>query len=744
MVMILCVTKFLGYLLDSALKDDFIVSVKSVVVILIGNAGTGKTSFKRLLLRLPPQEDRTSTDLAEAAIRRVSFSTTECSDSELKELSPQDIFQYVAEAIAKRGAEATSVGNIQSDTSCLQDQSETSLATNPSNSPESAAVASSHSGTSSPLDKTGADSLQHDPSGKELSSLLDLIAKSEGSGVLLNAKWVYIIDTGGQPQFLQLLPAFIKNISSCVCFIKLDENLDNKSSALFYDSGKQLGDPYKYTHTNLQLVESCVSTIKCCSSEVPPEIFIIGTHNDLYNEVDHETKEVKESKLNTVLKSLPEHCTSKGWIHPIDCKNPKQDDLDVIDEFRKCVVKQAANVPTTDLPIMWFILEQCIRQHAKDNELAYVHRDFCMVKARELRMDETNICSILEHLVKLNIFRCYQCLPELIFIDNVVLEKITELVKHSYELKKGLFLKKPSLDFMKKGIVSKVYLSSKLHFTGKFTLDYFLQILRELLVIADFHNQPSPTSTMGGAPGQQPLSNLKQVKGGASTESGPSDFFMPCLLEALSEEELRASPKHSESLPPLLICFKDCLPNGLFTSLIVSLMKVHCWKFSDCLVNHRNCIKFGSPNDLPGSVTLVSSFTSIEIHLKCNIKKSEQEVCECVLKEIKCSLESSWKTLYPSNLCYDFAFFCSKCLLPDPTKSYHPAIVNRKHGHLQCCEHGSDHDAVLVDIQSKWLTIAGQLMMHINLCGHEIDVLPFFFLFSEKSTPCNVSVLVLM
>ena len=56
-----------------AMEKGFVTS-KDLVIVLIGIAGSGKSSFKRVALNLPPEEIRKSTPLAEAVIRNISIS----------------------------------------------------------------------------------------------------------------------------------------------------------------------------------------------------------------------------------------------------------------------------------------------------------------------------------------------------------------------------------------------------------------------------------------------------------------------------------------------------------------------------------------------------------------------------------------------------------------------------------------------------------------------------------------------
>ena len=77
-------------------------------------------------------------------------------------------------------------------------------------------------------------------------------------------------------------------------------------------------------------------------------------------------------------------------------------------------------------------------------------------------MRRTAFQAALNHLLKLNIFRCYASSPNLIFCDtHVVLLKLTELVQHGFELRKGTIcgLDTEDLDFINEGVISIDYLS---------------------------------------------------------------------------------------------------------------------------------------------------------------------------------------------------------------------------------------------------------------------------------------------
>ena len=250
-------------LLYEAMEKGFVTS-QHVVVVLVGIAGSGKSSFKRVVLNLPPEEIRVSTPLAEATIRNISISRAMISDSDSvvwEAVTSEKLLEMVADAIKEVGlpqeataepsTSAASLSSNPSPTIVAAAEEESGLHHLPSTSAASLRsgesftkeeyrsrdfrASSNHSEVWSKA-SSGSAAQEHDGDTEfKDDPLLSLISKSKGSRRLLRAHWVYIIDTGGQPQFLQLLPAFIKNISACVCLLRLDQDLDHKPLVKYFD-----------------------------------------------------------------------------------------------------------------------------------------------------------------------------------------------------------------------------------------------------------------------------------------------------------------------------------------------------------------------------------------------------------------------------------------------------------------------------------------------------------------------------
>ena len=713
------------------MEKGFVTS-QDLILVLVGIAGSGKSSFKRVVLDLPLEELRVSTPLAEAGIRNISISRATISDSEgikWENINSEKLLAMVADAVTEVGVPQES-SKIPS-TADASPSSEP-VASLPAGSPSSSDTPTLTSVTQDEMKSRDQRASQEPIDSSKMHSsniavqeqdrdlefkddpLLPLIRKSKGSRRLLHVRWVYIIDTGGQPQFLQLLPAFIKNISACVCILRLDQNLDDHPLVQYFDtSGKQVGEPYPFEHTNLQVVESCIRTIhsKCSlNSDKSPGCFVVGTHLDQYEE--GKCAETIEEKNERLLKKLSDTRLGASMmfygsgdednklIFPLNCKNPEDRDQNVAAEFRKCVMNHCSE-PDVKIPLAWFVFEERIRQYATKKGVPYVEKATCAKIARTLYMSGETFEAALNHLLKLNIFRCYSSAPDLIFCTaQVILLKLTELVRYSFQLRRaGVHgITREDISFKNEGIISIKFLQRFPSFySDLFTPECFLKILHELLAVADMQD---------------------------------GKYFMPSLLNELSDKELS---KHRFSSPPLsallILLHGGCLLNGIFTSLVASLQNNCGWQLAvggnlrkpTCL--HQNCVTFKIPGKLPGSVTLIASFNYLEVHMACSIKPKIDSICTRVYSDIKSGLETSWRVLYPGEVSFTPAFFCSSC--PDSTASTEPECITSSSHHADVSEEGdyetcsvdSSFGSALQESKCRWLKNTG--MVHV--CESSLD-----------------------
>ena len=296
------------------------VESRAIVLLLIGAAGAGKSHFKHLILRLPPPAVRESTPLAEAAIRAISICRATIGDGDMKWqiVSSQESLRMVADAI-KAGvpvhlpladfpvrefplgtAYFDPISTKQPDGSLSQPSSNTQRSVPPT---EMAPIIFPPLDTSPTSPRSSSSTLESpdlsEPSQLMLEEkLVDLISQSSGSKKLLDVDWVYIVDSGGQPQFHEILPAFIRYASACVFVTRLDESLTDHPTIEYYGRGGQRhGTPYRSLLTHEQILKHCFQALQSrqCTSSSPqsgPMVFVAGTHKDQ----EHHCPETRISK----------------------------------------------------------------------------------------------------------------------------------------------------------------------------------------------------------------------------------------------------------------------------------------------------------------------------------------------------------------------------------------------------------------------------------------------------------------
>ena len=326
----------------------------------------------------------------------------------------------------------------------------------------------------------------------------------------------------------------------------------------------------------------------------------------------------------------------------------------------------------------------------------------CFQILREHKMDlfdNDSFEAALQHLDELNIIFYYpNTLPDVIFTDpQVLLDKVTELVKFTYELKRedaNPVIKAGGSDYQKfqdHALVTSQFLASdkfsKHYVRNLFTPIDLVKLFRSLLIFADFND---------------------------------TEYFMPCLLRIISSKEIaRLRLSSSATTVPVVLHFPHGGPLlGMFCCLIVFLLSTENkfpspWKLKDnlgtpvCL--YRNCVKFTIPR-YPGTVTLIDTFSFFELHVS-----SPENLCSHVNDAVFTGLRKAADNLGYNNNVAEVAFLC-----PCSSKDLHHATVSAKKNHLIC----SQDQENFYDIDEKhqmWLNASGELNVTRSVCCQDLS-----------------------
>ena len=207
---------------------------RTVVCLLVGVAGAGKTHTKHLLFRKDPPKVRGSTPLA---VRPVQAIRVRKEGEQLQEVEPDQLDQMVAGTVAQGGVHLERNSFFQCLVACFYKTTSAGISA-PSQQPLSTSTTTEISPIASTPRSYGAtERPSNEPSfyerkccyccpfGHSHDSDSEQIAKAAldktiheiantSKSHLLSGDWIYLIDSGGQIEFLEVLPS---NETSAPC-----------------------------------------------------------------------------------------------------------------------------------------------------------------------------------------------------------------------------------------------------------------------------------------------------------------------------------------------------------------------------------------------------------------------------------------------------------------------------------------------------------------------------------------------
>ena len=198
------------------------------------------------------------------------------------------------------------------------------------------------------------------------------------------------------------------------------------------------------------------------------------------------------------------------------------------------------------------------------------------------------------------------------------------------------------------------------------------------------------------------------------------EFLMPSLLRSVPPSELEDHRVFTSSADPLLIRFvSGCIRCGVFCCLVVFLMKkcgwIVCLPSGKPVLLARNCVKFRLP-DSPGSVTLIDSFSYMEVHVKAR-PHVLLTVCPLVRASVLEGVDAASDALHYNNDKPVISIFCPHEGATQQGKRHFADIhLSTK---LWCCSEDFDLDGDLKTSHTVWLGTAiipaeGELLLYIS------------------------------
>ena len=404
-------------------------------------------------------------------------------------------------------------------------------------------------------------------------SIIDATVKEFNSiayqpGEVLNI--ITLLDTGGQPEYIHLLPTI--NIYPTVTFVihDLSRSLSDQVLVEYSQHGKHVFTPYHLNYSNLDMIKLLMSAANDSVERPIPNIpklvttpgssrksyiCLIGTHAD-HDAVSEEKLLQVQQDLDTLVNKT--QCQAAVWqndngtvVFSVDNTTASSDNEDpVANVIRNRIETLAKEKEVYELPIIWMLLELEIRNVCTKRKKAYISFQDCVSLAREtgLMSNKEEVKSVLLYHHLLGVLIYFEEVPGL--CDYVIVDhqwwfdKLSNIICTTFH--------QASLDHhaVKKlkyqGLLSKELLQH-IEWKDDIKEELFLSLLVHMRIIA-------------------PTFNEKKIK----------EYFIPFILPTYDSKGNNELLHQYGDLQgePLLVHFQSgLLPRGMFCSLIVELLQ---------------------------------------------------------------------------------------------------------------------------------------------------------------------------
>ena len=474
------------------------------------------------------------------------------------------------------------------------------------------------------------DKILHTGGQEQLKDLL------EGT-ILMN-----MVDTGGQPAFLEMVPALTTGPALNLIFFRLDQDLKKRYQIQYVSEDNEkvsLGDS---SYTVEEVIFQALSSIACFSYAAPKKpnmlnpsnaAVLVGTHKDLLGSDPQAKIKAKDNALQENLQEILDTDivkSHKNFLHfasddqlmfAIDNMTGDDSELKEVRKRLEDIINQEFdNFP---IPASWLMFSIFLRKMG--------NRTMSLLKCHEIGerlkvRDTDEALWFLHHCVgTLMHFPKIEEIKDVVICDpQVVFDSVTDLILNSFRLTR---VSKFACDKFKEtgqfrsSDIQKIVKCAKWSKNDSLPLPKLVKLLEHLNIIAPI--KPGSSSPESDA--------CKEV------------YFMPAVLEHAKDEELHMKQNSTDPVPLMIHFSCGFVPVGVFCAMIARLVaqedtlgwilqvphKYHC----DHIL-HKNKVTFrinGAYN-----ITLISKSKRYEIYITLisTTDRALEEICLHVLETL--------------------------------------------------------------------------------------------------------------
>ena len=455
---------------------------------------------------------------------------------------------------------------------------------------------------------------------------------------LIDQRWLYFIDSGGQMQFQKLLPAFMPYASVLFLVVSLAKNLSDRASTIMQLPEEEVNDgvnSLSIAEMLKQILSAIASSAQHYRSLIandpilsqcikPPSdklrVLPIATHRDKYDEALKEGKESVDVKIAMLNEILMCHNTCEviehdGSLHfyEIDGREACKSEHEIQDiqttnaDMQRISQAIEDNAYEVKVPLKWYCYGVILNDVAKEG-CGVLKLSYCQELGQVVSLSPEESLSAIKFQSLLNKLFYFPDSPakDLVFVNvESLIDIIRDLVVFIY--RKRPELEKKSLMPDSRALVAKGQLSVK--------------ILKKISKRCSKISESFPDFEIK-------VLQLFEYLLIAARLPDDDFFLMPALLPIKEESSINPFP---DSVP-LLLYFKKALPIGLFCAVIVHLISriKNPWKIDE-MSNFSNYFKLRCSKLLEGSVVLVEKLNYIALY--CQSPSEDYIIARDALEE---------------------------------------------------------------------------------------------------------------
>ena len=383
----------------------------------------------------------------------------------------------------------------------------------------------------------------HFDSSRTLKIIQEHLATAKSSNDLFNLNLIHFVDSGGQPQFTDVLPLLFRSEALYIVVVRLDQNFNEIQKNCHYKKGKLIPLPDHLSLTSKELVErTCQIAEAQSTKDLPKKVIVVGTRLDEVNPnvVKQFNTELKilHCKYESVL--VPRNINSDEVIFALNAMAGGREREAYTKELQECLLKIVEKaIKPVEVPLKWFVFELDLDEESKESS-GVVTKPKCVEVGEGLGMTPQEIEGSLEFFNKLALHLYHsneKNFPELVLVRiDPLIDRLSALIRISFDYPKHITTEECS-KLRQCGLFVKSFLSTVFESINNEAIsdDDFLKILECLKVIV----------------------HVEQ-----------NEYFIPSVLSVRDNEEIKQ--------PAYQYAFnwgEQMLPPGFFFTLIVLLLK---------------------------------------------------------------------------------------------------------------------------------------------------------------------------